>query len=321
MEPLTDFSFQNLDLLKYKNNCAMELIQKGWMYRNYFEYSIECFYHDVPLRLLFTTERQKDSVLKLIPKEWMVKDDLGLAINVYFYSPSSFKKYHVNWEEEVTPDCQIYHQGLNEIAVQRDFVGVIDKYGDVGLIVKDLQGDGFFNAFRWFLPRKMFHQENTLLHSSCVIGKDGKAHFFLGHSGAGKSTIASLADQRVVLGDDMNVLQYKNGLFYAKPGVLGGEISHIGNHNEFYPVGSFYWIVKDTRIYKKKMSKSSSFLKFISSCTNLFWKQNSDSNLIGHKIMELASNITSLYEFYQLHFTLSKDFWEYVDGKYKDCKE
>lgn len=69
--------------------------------------------------------------------------------------------------------------------------------------------DAVTNFARVVLALCTWPRARVVLHSCATIGRDGRARIFFGPSGAGKSTMGALAraDGRVVLSDDLNVLE------------------------------------------------------------------------------------------------------------------
>ena len=65
----------------------------------------------------------------------------------------------------------------------------------------------FENVFRLLTAYSLLPRAGVLLHSAAVV-EAGRAHLFIGHSGAGKSTVSRLARSRgrLVLSDDLNAV-------------------------------------------------------------------------------------------------------------------
>ena len=59
-------------------------------------------------------------------------------------------------------------RGETEVAIQRDFIGVDQVSDNVVIILDEEQNDGFYNAMRWLLPRKMLSLGKLILHSSNI---------------------------------------------------------------------------------------------------------------------------------------------------------
>jgi hypothetical protein len=77
----------------------------------------------------------------------------------------------------------------------------------------------------YLMARLLARRGATILHASCVA-ENGGAYVFTGHSGAGKSTISSIAEECgwKVLSDDRTVLTLRDGVVRA-----GGTPWH-GSH-------------------------------------------------------------------------------------------
>ena len=56
-------------------------------------------------------------------------------------------------------------------------------------------------------------QEKVISKLCYHLRKGG--YFFLGHSGAGKTTVTSLSGNRLILGDDMNLISLDNNKFFG----------------------------------------------------------------------------------------------------------
>ncbi|MEQ1878572.1 MAG: phosphoenolpyruvate carboxykinase (ATP), partial [Bdellovibrionia bacterium] len=185
--------------------------------------TVECVYHGVPLRFHLPNASLAANLRDFVPSAWRssVASDM---LDVFWLDPKDYT--NSAWDEDAESDCDIERFNGRETAVQRDFVGIRLSDRDAIIVTKPAIDDGFFNSMRWLLPRAMVSRNSLLLHSSCVVNERGEAYFFLGPSGAGKTTIASLArPPYLVLGDDMNVVKSGFSGAVAEPGALGQRIS------------------------------------------------------------------------------------------------
>ena len=271
-------------------------------------YKLQLDYHGIPFSIEASSEAILKLILSLVPVGWVKNELSEPGLKLSLYSIRDFNISSFEWENEASAECLINKTNDQEIAIQRDFAGKMIKDHVVAIINEDIV-DGFFNILRWFMPRKLLGIKNTVLHSSCVV-VDQKAYFFLGHSGYGKSTLTTLADERPVLGDDMNILFQKGNDYYAKGAALGGLYNNKSILDQSFPVGAFYWLFKSSENKIEKMELAESYRKLISSCANIFWGE-SDSQTEG-EMMKLATNVTRRYSFYNLYFSLDKGFWKYV---------
>ncbi len=157
-------------------------------------------------------------------------------IIVYWYDPAYFNFDETEWSDERASDCY----WKNKRVIQRDFVA--EKIEDVyAVCFSFVRLDGWYNFLRWLLPPFLIRQNILLLHSSAVVLPNNHALLFLGYSGRGKSTIASMATPLEVIGDDINRIDIAaEGNLYVSAAKLGGMIE-IGNDLR-YIVDGVYWL-------------------------------------------------------------------------------
>ena len=116
-----------------------------------------------------------------------------------------------SWEALLRTGSSVEAEVFTAEAVPDDFVAVLE------------------NTLRVMAAYRLFEGGGVLLHSAGVVS-NGRAHLFVGRSGAGKTTFArrSLAEGREVLSDDLNaVLPGPDGLRVRRvpfAGELGPEL-------------------------------------------------------------------------------------------------
>ena len=121
----------------------------------------------------------------------------------------------------------------------------------------DLIGMGELeNYLRFLAAYSLLEGGGLLMHSACVLYR-GEAYLFLGRSGAGKTTLSTLALEAgmQVLSDDMNALMpgappSVHKLPFA--GTLGQSADDAGAH----PVRAICWLVKGQRVACSPMAAS-----------------------------------------------------------------
>lgn len=273
-------------------------------------YQLACYYHHVPVHFYFETESLLKELKGFLPASWLRSEKIKNALEVYWLNPRSYFESD-SWQEDVNSDCRIRQTEKAEVAIQRDFVGLRDRSGFAALIANQKIDDGFFNALRWLLPREMVSANSLLLHSSCVVGRNGKAYFFLGPSGAGKTTVTQMSQSRIILGDDMNVLSLNAGRLTAEAGAVGQRFSSPEMFSKQFPVGGFFWLKQSQRNYLHEKPVSSGALKLLSSCANLFWADSEER--LSHLVLPKVAEALKLQPMYELEFNLDGGFWKYVD--------
>ena len=263
----------------------------------------------IALEFLVSNHIQAKTIKSLFPFECGTQASEQVLIKVFCFEAARFGEGQ--WDQQVQADCFLEYIDGKEIALQRDFVGIDYGNNEIGIVINFELSDGLFNALRWFLPRKILPFGRLILHSSCVISENSQAYFFLGHSGAGKTTVASLSGKRRVLGDDMNLISFKDdGTIWAQTSFLGGKIIDKQLIGHEYPVAKFFWLQKDIRNGVSKIGTDEAGLKLIASMANLFWEHD---NSVGQYVLDYAKKVVRGHPFYQLNFALDGEFWKYVE--------
>lgn len=301
-----DSLFENIELISSKRTLLNSLITDNPC--NDSKLASSYFFHGIKVNFYSSDKRFSAKVLRHLPEKWIVSNSFKSEENLNIFLVNNWNK---DWDYEVNPNCLIERNKDYESAIQRDFLGL--DYGERAVLsLTDLHADGIFNALRWLLPRRMLLEDTFLLHSSCVVD-NGKAYFFLGQSGAGKSTVASLSGDRIVLGDDMNVMRFDGNKAYAKSGGLGGlSFSNTDFENEF-EVAGFYWLEQSNQSKRTSISFSNGATKLLASLANVFWENMAVKQ--RENLLELALGVSSKVNFYQLEFIKDKEFWKHVTEK------
>lgn len=277
------------------------------------EFVLRCTYHGVGVKFYFESESLMLKMKSFLPASWQYPDLAfeKAAMEVFWLHPKNFFSSN-SWQEDENPDCEITFSHQGELAIQRDFIGLLDVRGYAVIVAQQEMGDGIFNALRWLLPRRMIQFKNILLHSSCVVGHNGLAYFFLGPSGAGKTTVTEMAEGRLVLGDDMNVLNWGPDGMQAEAGALGQRYSNAPMFSKQFPVGGFFWLRQSSNNFLNRNKTSKSSMRLLRSCANLFWKENSPD--LAQEVLSMIHKISLVHPVHELEFNLDGGFWKYVDS-------
>lgn len=203
------------------------------------------------------------------------------------------------WKDS-NPDCRFYKRDSAEWVVQRDFVAKVEGSRLTTTFNPDTV-DGTSNLLRWLLPMKMLDTHRLLLHSSCIIDQNQRAHLFLGPSGAGKTTISSLFPRQLVLGDDMNVLFFGGKEVFVTPSLLGQGIENIELAGQMFPIHKIYFLEKGPTLKLDPIKKTKCWQIYFTSLANLFWNQLSELHfrLAQERVTELLEKFPiELLSFY-----------------------
>jgi hypothetical protein len=197
----------------------------------------------------------------------------------------------------------------SKILLQRvDFAGVVDTKTRRGknILGKKLEGFAIESFLRICYSFLAVEQDGLLLHSAGIIrGENG--YIFPGHSGTGKSTIASLAtSQERVLSDELVVVRKKEKdyLVYSTP-FYGTNESTACNSRALLKAA--FLPVKDSQVYLKKARPALALTKLMSSV--LFFSQEDGLN---RRLMDISAGLVAQVPFYEMHFRRDSTFWERI---------
>jgi len=150
------------------------------------------------------------------------------------------------------------------------------------------------------LPRRGF-----LLHAASIV-RDGRAYIFMGRSGAGKSTVASLSPAGSVLTDEISLLRFSEGSWQAYGTPFWGEFRAAGT-NSHYPVTGIYVLSQATHDRIEPLS-SKEILRALLPCVLFFTSQKRAHELLLVMLLNLIEQVPC----YRLHFRRCADFWRLI---------
>ena len=249
------------------------------------------------------------SVLSHITK-WVKPIEFGnIDITIYLEHSVDMGIADAVWDDEDSQDC--FHLEKKERAViHRDFIAQELQPSLFWSVVSLSSSDGVYNLLRWLLPPFLLAQKKAILHSSAVLNRANEAFMFLGYSGHGKTTITSLAEDRNILGDDMNLVS-NDDLVTASPGGVGGAFIPTVAIESCYPVKAFFWLVqsKSDQIIPVKAAKSAQYL--MSSFVGWNWQELNIS--VQQEMMTWVNSIVSKVPFYTLEFRKDRSVWNLLE--------
>jgi hypothetical protein len=148
------------------------------------------------------------------------------------------------------------------------------------------------------LPRAGF-----LLHAATVI-RDGRAYLFTGKSGAGKSTVASLAPEGSVLTDELSLVRREDGVWQAYGTPFWGEF-RAGDSNTSAPIAGIFRLVQAAENHVIPL-RPVEFLRAMIGNVLFFSRQPADSQRLLNIISQAAQELPG----YILEFRKDRTFWE-----------
>ncbi|HXH76821.1 MAG TPA: hypothetical protein VNJ08_17765 [Bacteriovoracaceae bacterium] len=271
-----------------------------------FAFAVSCNYHGINLDIKTRSLRLVNSIKNLVPDGWL--ESTSSECRIFVLDPLEFGHTPESWSDESSQDCLTFEE--NTIAIQRDFAARIFQ-DHVLLICEDKVGDGFYNFLRWYLSEKLMLLNKYVVHASCVLDKHNNAHLFLGHSGAGKTTITKLSHPRSVLGDDMNLISIDNNTLQVEAGALGGQFNSMIGYDTKRTIVACYWLNQAKANEKKDLGPLSANIKLLASFANLHWPTLPEERI--NQLIGFASTAASVTKFYQLNFLNTQAIWEFLD--------
>jgi hypothetical protein len=159
------------------------------------------------------------------------------------------------------------------------------------------------SLLRMYMSWALLPQEGFLLHAASVT-RNGKAYIFVGRSGAGKSTVASLSPRGSVLTDEISLIRRASGQWHAFGTPFWGEFKADGS-NTSAPIAGIFRLIQ-ARENRIEPLRPSEFLKALLPCVLFFSSKVTDHE---HLLQILAGACQEISGF-NLHFRKNRSFWE-----------
>jgi hypothetical protein len=183
----------------------------------------------------------------------------------------------------------------------------------------DAGGEAFAGIFENFLrvlvAYRLQEEGGAVLHCAAVAGSRG-AHLFLGRSGAGKSTISGLAQERgaTVLSDDLNALRLAGGAAVVEKLPFTGDYGDSRSPSSPGPLAGLYRLEKDVADSLRPLSRAEAVACLLA-CSPYV-------NADPHRRDDLLANLLRLVRAagageappaWALRFSLGGGFWPILD--------
>lgn len=150
------------------------------------------------------------------------------------------------------------------------------------------------------LPRQGF-----LLHAASIV-RDGRAYVFMGRSGAGKSTVASLSPEGSVLTDEISLIRFEQDTWSAHGTPFWGEFRAAG-HNQNYPIAGIYCLTQAPEDEVIPL-KPKELLRAMLPCVLFFSPEQKANEALLNILMKFVHEAPC----YRLRFRKDAAFWDEV---------
>jgi len=159
------------------------------------------------------------------------------------------------------------------------------------------------SLLRMYMSWALLARDGFLLHAASIV-RNGKAYIFVGRSGAGKSTVASLSPRGSVLTDEISLLRLTNGAWHAFGTPFWGEFKADGQ-NTSAPIAGIFRLIQaqENRIEPLRPSE---LLRTLLPCVLFF-----SSNVRDHeRLLQILAGACQQIRGFNLQFQKSRSFWE-----------
>ncbi len=158
----------------------------------------------------------------------------------------------------------------------------------------------------------MLLQETDLsfiVHAAGVV-RNGKGYVFTGRPGSGKSTIAFLSLEDIVLNDEMIIIEKNNDHFFVRSTPFNG--SFTCKQEGIAPLKGIYLLKHAKENYLNPLKKIDFIRSFIREIGNPGINP-SEKNTNHLKVIEFCEQLFDKTPVYELHFRPDRSFWQCID--------
>jgi len=189
-----------------------------------------------------------------------------------------------------------------------DFRGVIDESSGRGqLEVKSSHPEDSVDYYLRAVYALMAFRAGGLLFHAAGIVRNHRAYLFYGHSGSGKTTVARLSPDSLVLNDDLVLLLPHDGGWQVHATPFWNP-SQVRPTRQSAPLVGVYRLVQSKDVFLRKMSTAQSLAELVSNVPIIPEDSSRSSELLSRGI-RLLETVPA----YQLHFLPDDSFWNVVD--------
>ena len=212
-------------------------------------------------------------------------------------------------------DIEAGHRGVNFFtknehvyALDRDFMGCINLREDWGkIIIKDARYSLVDIFPRVFYSMLALKYDGFLIHAAGML-KGDSGLLFTGPSGAGKTTVSGLSQERYqIVNDDIVAVRNIDGEFRLFGTPFWGTIN-IKRKNRSGRLKAIFVLKKDNRLHFKKMGGREALGALMSNIL-LFTTQLQ----MNEKILDLSLEVLKKTPIYKMHFLPEDSFLGWIN--------
>ncbi len=156
-----------------------------------------------------------------------------------------------------------------------------------------------------------FENAGFLFHAAGIV-KENQAYLFFGHSGSGKTTVARVSKQYLVLNDDLVMLVPETKLAQDKPVWMAYATpfwnpTQVKPSAQRAPIAGLYRLVQNKNVFLEAMSKGQALAELISNVPVIPDDPQRNDGLI-HRCLQILTTIPA----HRLHFLPDDSFWKVI---------
>jgi hypothetical protein len=220
-------------------------------------------------------------------------------------------------DQQATPDaevslCQASASADQYLVGAPGFCARIDLaqgLGELTLASATLLAD-LEHFLRIALALIAFREGGLLVHAA-GLASEGKVHLFIGQSGSGKSTVATLSPRAVALNDDLIILRpcAEAWIVHGTP-FWNMEAGHREGQTASGPLHGIYRLVQDAEVYLEPISIASATAELLANCPVI---NGSPSHLPA--LLARCRQLAGAVPVHRLHFRKDGSFWQLLEER------
>lgn len=190
-----------------------------------------------------------------------------------------------------------------------DYTGTIDLAQHSGQLT--FSSTQVFEAADYFVRTAVallaFEAGGLLFHAAGLAHHD-RGYAFFGYSGSGKTTVARVSPQAVVLNDDLVVLlpQADGWHLHATPFSNPTQIQPAGDRHVL--LAGLYRLIQDRRVFLEPLDPAVALAEVVASCPIVC--ADPDRAIA---LLDRATQLTHAVPVHRLHFLPDDSFWRVID--------